>query len=351
MSSHSRSATERSQATSRSLSRSIAEESRGTPRTASRSVAEGTPRTSQSRSLAEDPRGTPRSATRSQASVRDSTPQPSEVARNEVGLGGTANPSASPTNHRLLGDHFCQRWERFADDVVKSVAVGKTLPTPPSTASGLPGSVARVSEAALAALAALWMAETEARALRRQVADCMGGSELNKLILQERARNLELRKRDVSLTERIAAARAEVHVQREQGAELALARAEGRSEVCEARVFEEEIKEANRGKEEERERLRKLVAARSRRLEALTRKEQDARASLKESELRCERLQRELFESERERKRMLDVVQGVITKTPSNSRAQSPPSRPSPPLSSRQRDASPFRQWNASSSR
>merc|ERR1712019_17414 len=114
-----------------------------------------------------------------------------------------------------------------------ALAMGQNLPAPPAATGELTPALARISEAALKALAALWTTETEARHLRRQIADIQQGSELSGVLFKERERNLQLRKRDVMLTEKVAAAKTEMNVLKEREAEFAMAQVESRSELLE----------------------------------------------------------------------------------------------------------------------
>eukprot|EP00929_Paragymnodinium_shiwhaense_P107571 TRINITY_DN73746_c0_g1_i1.p2 TRINITY_DN73746_c0_g1~~TRINITY_DN73746_c0_g1_i1.p2 ORF type:complete len:166 (+),score=54.25 TRINITY_DN73746_c0_g1_i1:374-871(+) len=125
----------------------------------------------------------------------------------------------------------------------------------------------------------------------------------------------------MSATERVASAKAEMNVLREREAEFAMAQVESKAEVLEARGREATVKEANRERDFQLQQLKRRLDDLNKRLEARVAEQESQKLALQESELRCHRLRRELFESERDRKRVLDVVRKVMDRFETGNKA------------------------------
>eukprot|EP00927_Polykrikos_kofoidii_P078371 TRINITY_DN75200_c0_g1_i1.p1 TRINITY_DN75200_c0_g1~~TRINITY_DN75200_c0_g1_i1.p1 ORF type:complete len:325 (+),score=58.31 TRINITY_DN75200_c0_g1_i1:93-977(+) len=237
---------------------------------------------------------------------RQVSPAPARAAR-------TPPPQLGQRQNHSTRD-FSIRWEQFAQGVARAVAAGGELPAPPfaGTDSSISPAAARISEAAIAAMAALWSAETEARHLRKQIQDIQSSSELGSMLFKERERNLKLRRRDVALSEKVAAARAEVHILREQDAEFAVSQMAARTEIMESRGRMATGKEINKERNFQLGQLRRRVDELMKSLESRTIEHESMRLSLQESEIRCQQLRRQLSDSETERRHVVDVVNSVM---------------------------------------
>ncbi|CAK0851920.1 unnamed protein product [Prorocentrum cordatum] len=136
---------------------------------------------------------------------------------------------------------FCAGWEAWAAEAAEAALACHALPRPPAVGAGVPSAVRRVAVASLHVLGAL---EQEAWALRGEAEEAVRLHEEEAEEVSEEV--LRLRERDLALTERVAATRAESHRLRERDAELARAHVESRMEAMEARARERQLKESSR---------------------------------------------------------------------------------------------------------
>merc|ERR1712014_306369 len=82
--------------------------------------------------------------------------------------------------------------------------------------------------------------------------------------------------------------------------------------LLESRSQTDAVKDANKERDAQLAQLKRRVNDLTARLETRTKEQEDKRLALQESEMRCHRLRREIYESEMERKRVLGVVRKVL---------------------------------------
>merc|ERR1711953_229456 len=102
------------------------------------------------------------------------------------------------------------------------------------------------------------------------------------------------------------------HVLKERDAEFAMTHVENRAELVESHGQTDAVKDASKERDALLAQLKRRVNDLMGRMENRTKEQEDKRLALQESELRCHRLRREIYESELERKRVLDVVRKVL---------------------------------------
>eukprot|EP00933_Yihiella_yeosuensis_P082405 TRINITY_DN9626_c0_g1_i1.p1 TRINITY_DN9626_c0_g1~~TRINITY_DN9626_c0_g1_i1.p1 ORF type:complete len:317 (-),score=83.94 TRINITY_DN9626_c0_g1_i1:63-1013(-) len=207
-------------------------------------------------------------------------------------------------------EEFCARWEAWSADITVAVAAGSSLPAPPPTPPDVAWAAARIAEAAMAALAALWTSEEEARKLRSQIQDLQHGVSLGfgyetssglrfpqgleHALHEEKVEVQRLRAREADLSEKVAAARAESRRLRERDSEFAEAHVQSQAAILQAKKRETMAKLEQQEKEHELHQLRQQAAEASSQLGQQESHHQE----------RLTGLQRRLHDSESERRRL-----------------------------------------------
>mmetsp|Transcript_39313 Transcript_39313/g.108441 ORF Transcript_39313/g.108441 Transcript_39313/m.108441 type:complete len:571 (+) Transcript_39313:138-1850(+) len=219
-------------------------------------------------------------------------------------------------------ENFIQEWEAFAGKVAHAVATGIPLPDPPVPKEDVTPELRRVGDAALSALQAIWDAEAEVTYLRDEItkyAACetsgdplrfgdSGAAALAAALERQREDNVELEDRSRQLSEKMAAARYELHKLREVDRDAAEAHIDAKSQVFELRGRVDKAMNRNRDKDMEMLRLKKQADDLTKRIENNRVEHERMQHALHNVEFENHQIQRELNKSELERQRIMDMV-------------------------------------------
>lgn len=215
-------------------------------------------------------------------------------------------------------ERLAESWEAFAVGAQQAASSGQAMPAPPSTLSGVPRHMARVTEAALCTLAALLVAELESREKLAKAVSIAPDpaldldAHISAELFQERDRNLQLRKHDVAMSERLGTVRAECILLRARSAECASELVASSAEIAEARSVQKDIGDRVEKREGEAAKLLKECRQLQRRSEAQAAVAVARRREVYAAEAACSQLERRLAESVAERERVTAAVQLVI---------------------------------------
>ena len=177
---------------------------------------------------------------------------------------------------------FCLGWERWSEELAHAVASNRPWPMPPAMVPDVPAAAARVAEASMNAVAAVWSIDVEYRKLQHHAEELQAQVQvqgvqstgkdpgatslplheqqrLAKALLSEEQEVRRLREREKALSEQLAAARATARKLKERDASSTATDLERQAALTAAKRQEATAKQQYHDRESEIQTLRREV--------------------------------------------------------------------------------------------